>query len=88
MGLSRPASGATDLRARPASWRVISGRRPPTSIAIAWLPDLTLGGLHCGGARLSLRFWREGELTRWEILGLEGQIEVLDEPILTKDEGR
>ncbi len=53
-----------------------------------WLPDLTLGGLRCGGARLSLRFWREGELSRWEILGLEGQVEVLDEPILTEDEGR
>jgi glycogen debranching enzyme len=45
-----------------------------------WLPDLTLSGLRCGGARLSLRFWRAGELSRWEILRLEGQIEVLDEP--------
>ena len=45
-----------------------------------WLPDLTLGGLRCGDARLNLRFWREGELSRWEILGQEGQIEVLDEP--------
>ncbi len=44
-----------------------------------WLPDLTLAGLRCGKARLSLRFWREGELSRWEILGQEGQIEVLDE---------
>jgi glycogen debranching enzyme len=45
-----------------------------------WLPDLTLGGLHCGDARLSLRFWREGTISRWEILGLEGQLDVLDEP--------
>jgi glycogen debranching enzyme len=44
-----------------------------------WLPDLTLAGLHCGDAQLSLRFWREGELSRWEILALEGQIEVRDE---------
>ena len=45
-----------------------------------WLPDVTLGGLSCGGARLDLRFWREGDLSRWEILKLEGQIDVLDEP--------
>jgi glycogen debranching enzyme len=45
-----------------------------------WLPDLTLSGLHCGGARLSLRFQREGERSRWEIIEQEGQIEVLDDP--------
>jgi glycogen debranching enzyme len=44
-----------------------------------WLPDLTLAGLHCGRAQLSLRFWREGDQSRWEIIGQEGQIEVLDE---------
>jgi hypothetical protein len=46
-----------------------------------WLPDITLTGLHCGDARLNLRFWREGQISRWEILDLEGQIEVLDEQI-------
>src|SRR5215213_2369781 len=45
-----------------------------------WLPDITLSGLHCGDARINLRFWREGEISRWETLGLEGQFEVLDEP--------
>jgi glycogen debranching enzyme len=45
-----------------------------------WLPDLTLAGLRCGAAQLSLRFWREGDRSRWEVRGLEGQIEVLDEP--------
>ena len=45
-----------------------------------WLPDVTLAGLHCGETQLSLRFWREGERSQWEILAQEGQIEVLDEP--------
>lgn len=45
-----------------------------------WLPDLTLRGMRCGGALLDLRFWREGEQSRWEVVGQEGQIEVLDEP--------
>src|SRR6185369_1850764 len=45
-----------------------------------WLPDLTLGGLHCGGAQLSLRFWRDGERSRWEVFDQAGQIEVLDDP--------
>jgi glycogen debranching enzyme len=45
-----------------------------------WLPDLILSGLRCGDAQLSLRFWRENEGSRWEILKQEGQIEVLDEP--------
>lgn len=52
-----------------------------------WLPDLTLAGLHCGDARLSLRFWREGERSRWEVLGLEGEIEVLDAPLLAPGAG-
>ena len=45
-----------------------------------WLPDLRLDGLRCGGARLGLRFWREGERSRWEVVDQAGQIEVLDEP--------
>jgi glycogen debranching enzyme len=45
-----------------------------------WLPDVTLSGLRCGGARLSLRFWREGDGSRWEVIGQDGEMEVLDEP--------
>jgi glycogen debranching enzyme len=44
-----------------------------------WLPDLTLGGLRCGGARLNIRFWREGDQSKWAITKQEGEIEVLDE---------
>lgn len=41
-----------------------------------WLPDLTLRGLAVGRATLDLRFWREGERTRWEVLAQTGDIRV------------
>ncbi len=37
-----------------------------------WLPDITLRGLAVGGASLDLRFWRDGEQTRWEVLSHAG----------------
>lgn len=56
----------------------------------AWLPDVTLRGLTVGKAMLGdltidkatldLRFWREGERTRWEILGQEGNLTVQEKP--------
>jgi glycogen debranching enzyme len=45
-----------------------------------WLPDVTLHGLRVGRAKLDLRFWREGERTRWEATPREGQIDVSEEP--------
>jgi glycogen debranching enzyme len=53
-----------------------------------WLPSITLTGLRCGAARLDLRFWREGELSRWEVAGREGEIEALDEPSLPEGRGQ
>jgi len=56
----------------------------------AWLPDVTLRGLAVGKsllgdlivdkARLDLRFWREGERTRWEVLAQEGELTVEERP--------
>jgi len=46
----------------------------------AWLPDVTLHGLRVGRATLDLRFWREGERTRWEASSHQGQIDVSEEP--------
>jgi glycogen debranching enzyme len=46
----------------------------------AWLPDVTLHGLRVGRAKLDLRFWRDGERTRWEASPVEGHLEVLEEP--------
>jgi glycogen debranching enzyme len=45
-----------------------------------WLPDLTIENMVCGAARLSIRFWRAGEQSRWEVVGREGAVEVLDDP--------
>src|SRR6266508_116269 len=41
-----------------------------------WLPDIVLHGLKVGGARVDLRFWREGDRSRWEVLGQDGAVEV------------
>ncbi|MCC2643137.1 MAG: hypothetical protein K0S45_3550 [Nitrospira sp.] len=41
-----------------------------------WLPDITVSQLRVGRATLDLRFWREGAVTRHEILGLQGDLEV------------
>ncbi|MDP8924375.1 MAG: amylo-alpha-1,6-glucosidase [Chloroflexota bacterium] len=56
----------------------------------AWLPDVTLRGVTVGKAMLGdltaakatldLRFWREGERTRWEILAQEGEGTVEQKP--------
>ena len=45
-----------------------------------WLPDVQLEGLKVGQARLTLRFWREGDRSRWEIRHQEGAVEVVDCP--------
>jgi glycogen debranching enzyme len=33
----------------------------------SWMPDLELVDLQVGKARLDMRLWREGEVTRWEV---------------------
>ena len=33
-----------------------------------WLPDITLIGMHFMGGKFDIRFWRDGEETRWEVL--------------------
>ena len=39
-----------------------------------WLPDITLHNLHVGESTISLRFWKENEETRHEVLALEGDL--------------
>jgi glycogen debranching enzyme len=41
-----------------------------------WLPEITLHKLRVGTARVDLRFWRDGESTRHELLAVEGELEV------------
>ncbi len=47
-----------------------------------WLPGLTLLGLRVGQATVSLRFWREGERTRWEALDQRGDLTIVAQPWL------
>lgn len=42
----------------------------------AWLPDLTVRRLRVGKATLDLRFWREGTVTRHEVLAVQGDVQV------------
>ncbi len=42
----------------------------------AWLPELTLRGLAVGKAKVDLRFWLEGETTRWEASVEQGSLQV------------
>ena len=44
-----------------------------------WLPDVTLRGLAVGSARVDLRFWREDERTRWDVLDQQGDIEISEQ---------
>ena len=41
-----------------------------------WLPEITVHKLRVGTARIGLRFWRDGEATRHEVLAVEGELEV------------
>jgi glycogen debranching enzyme len=41
-----------------------------------WLPDLTLRGVKVGQDRIDLRFWREGDKTRWDVLNQVGKVKV------------
>jgi glycogen debranching enzyme len=45
-----------------------------------WLPDLTLRGLQIGAATIDLRFWRDGDHTRWDAKAVTGQVEVEQRP--------
>ena len=44
-----------------------------------WLPDVTLRGMSVGRAKVDLRFWREGERTRWEGTVREGSVDLRHE---------
>jgi glycogen debranching enzyme len=41
-----------------------------------WLPDITLHNLRVGTSMVTLRFWREGETTRYDVLSREGDLRV------------
>ncbi len=41
-----------------------------------WLPDVVLTNLEVGQAKVDLRFWREGEQTKWEVMKNDGELEI------------
>jgi glycogen debranching enzyme len=41
-----------------------------------WLRDITLSKLRVGKATVDIRFWREGEVTRYDVLKVEGELNV------------
>jgi glycogen debranching enzyme len=46
-----------------------------------WLPEITLHNLRVGNSTVTLRFWREGDMTRHDILGANGDIRVATEEV-------
>ena len=44
-----------------------------------WLPDVTLAGVKVRHSTLELRFWRDGEHTRWEVLDQQGATDIVVE---------
>jgi glycogen debranching enzyme len=46
----------------------------------SWLPDVTLRGLAVGSSRIDVRFWRETERTRWDVLDRQGDVELIEQP--------
>ena len=45
-----------------------------------WLPDITLKRLEIGNACVELRFWREGDRTRWDANIPSGSIDIQHKP--------
>jgi glycogen debranching enzyme len=54
-----------------------------------WLPDVTLRGLAVASSRVDVRFWREDERTRWDVLDRQGSVEIIEQAWRpwTTDEG-
>ena len=46
----------------------------------AWLPDVTLKGLHVGGATADLRCWRDGGRSRWDAAVTHGELAIREQP--------
>lgn len=45
-----------------------------------WLPEIFVRNLHVGEATLSIRFYREGETTHFDVLEKRGRLHVLRQP--------
>jgi glycogen debranching enzyme len=53
-----------------------NGRLKVAPMLPKWLPELTLYGIGVGSASLDIRFQRDGETSRWEVLRISGDLRV------------
>jgi hypothetical protein len=44
-----------------------------------WLPELTLRRVEVGKASVDLKFWRDGDSTKWDATVVQGNVEVRQE---------
>jgi hypothetical protein len=61
------------------TWTAPRGRLYVDPELPLWLPEITLHGLAVGRARVDLRFWRDGDWSRWTAEIREGTISVQQE---------
>jgi glycogen debranching enzyme len=52
------------------------GRLTVAPVLPKWLPEVTLRGIALGRASVDVRFFRDGEASRWEMLGRSGDVRV------------
>jgi hypothetical protein len=45
-----------------------------------WLSDVTVSGLRVGDATVNMRFWRDGDRSKWEVLHHRGPLRVVRQP--------
>lgn len=63
------------LPAAPAGTLIVDPVLP------AWLPEVVLRDLRVGGAKVSLRFWREASgQSSWEVLHRQGEVRIVRQP--------
>jgi glycogen debranching enzyme len=46
----------------------------------AWLPELVLRDLRVGSAKVTLRVWREGDESKWDVLHKTGTLHIVRQP--------
>jgi hypothetical protein len=44
------------------------------------MPEIVVRDLRVGRARVSLRFWRDGEASKWDVLHRQGTLHVVRQP--------
>jgi hypothetical protein len=45
-----------------------------------WLPEVTVSRLRVGAATVTLRIWRDGDHSKWEVVHKRGTLHVVRQP--------